>query len=198
VDLAVFRNENSGELVFPLLVRELTIARRLNAVVLLKGETREVEEVLSQAEAWYQKKQNFIFKKNEDIPEYYRSGKRVVIASADDEESRPGAGERYLYLKPLGADGLHNLQAIFKTAIFEARIENLETSDPRFVRFLHAYKILLGNREIADVSEFIEVLNGANKNLSAILKYAVPPKPISLNALFRVYELMKRMAEQAA
>jgi len=198
VDLAAFRGENSEELSFPLLIREFNIARKQNAVILIKGERGEIEEVLSRAESYYPGRQNFILSREADIPEYYRNGKRIAIVSADDDAFPAVEGGRYFYVKPLGADGLHNLRAIFKTALFEARIEKLETSDPRFERFLHAYQILLGSREIADVSEFIGVLKGANKNLSTILKYAVQPKPIPLNALVRVYELMKRMAEQAA
>jgi hypothetical protein len=93
---------------------------------------------------------------------------------------------------------LHDLKAILKTAIFEARIEKLESTDPQFVRFLNAYRVLLGKRDISDIPEFITVLEGQAKDLSVLQKYMIAPKPIAYDAVLRVYALMIKMAEQSA
>ena len=41
-------------------------------------------------------------------------------------------------------------------------------------------------------------MSGREKNLSIILKYAVAPHPVAFEYLIRMYQLMTKMAEQAA
>ncbi|HXV19251.1 MAG TPA: hypothetical protein VD883_04150, partial [Candidatus Omnitrophota bacterium] len=198
IDLGAFSTPDSRETVFPLLVRELYAARRQNAIFTLKGSANEVDVVLNEASKLYGDGQNFIYRQGEGLPEAFHDARRVIIAGASATERGDIKDERLLLVKNLERGELPNLKAILKTALFEARVEKLESTDPQFVRFLNAYRILLGNREISDVAEFIAVLDGNTRDLTVLQKYMIAPRPIAYDAVLRIYALMIKMAEQSA
>ncbi len=90
--------------------------------------------------------------------------------------------------------------AIFRTAIFEARMEGeLSPSNPSFERLVQVYGNLLGYRIAGDgLAAFISVIQGREENPSLIVQFAVPPLTrVPFDRILQLYRLLTKIAQNA-
>lgn len=172
-----------------------------NAGIILQGNPEIVAEILARADQYFKSEERFVFSEDDTVPEFLKNAARVNLIAVREDSASPipaeNENERNLPAEALGKNEVPNMKSL-KLALFEGRIEELEANDPEFRTFLGVYKELLG-QDIKDLNEFIQVLEGKLTVLNALKRFALPPvMKLAVDSMIQVYEMMKRMAEQAA
>ena len=199
IDLAGLNPDVSGfdEVVIPLLIEELKLAHHRswgkNSKFLLKGDPTLIARVSAQIPSG----QVFIVTSEEELGKEYTDAKRILITSPGNLTVQ---GMRHFFIQSPQAGDLPNFRGMLRASLSLARVEDLKSTDPRFLDVLNFVGLLVGH-EISDLEEYIRVTE--NPGAVAIEKiqelYALPAiTRLAINQILQGARLAIRMSRQSA
>ncbi|OGW82100.1 MAG: hypothetical protein A3C47_07290 [Omnitrophica bacterium RIFCSPHIGHO2_02_FULL_51_18] len=198
LDVNTFKEEDLSVLGLPVLLSQLHLARKhLNAYFILEGDGKRTKIIHDAAPAY---SEDFIFTSEESIPESLGLAHMITLVSVEGDRvltPTPRGERRFLWQH----SDLAKLEVTLLLTSFLARIKNLEAGNKRFGDFLSAFNLVRqtsGHKpiEAKNIEEFVRVITSqSDRNISF---YAYLPKPTPQQYLINWYQLMRRMAEQAA
>jgi phosphoglycerate kinase len=168
-----------------------------NGYTVLKNAPRaQINQILGKASELYPGKK-FIFSEDEPLPLSHQKASRVDVVAVDPNRiPNLPKGQSYVIVKPIGKNGIHNLTALFDTALIQAEAlpQGMQTSNPLFNRLRDAYHAM-GVEIGEDVKGFIQFTRFVGLTPKTINQWAIGPRQI--NQILRAYALGARMAGQS-
>ena len=167
-----------------------------NFKVIFRGPSWKIDQALQEANTVLGKSQDLFYPNKESLIKENTDYKEAASSSIDvwDGTAAPAfPGARRFLVRKLKTGDVPNLN-VLRVSLLEARIKELNTSDPFFEKFLRASEVLLGQK-IQNVPHFIMVLeNGTSDDLGF---YAIPPL-LHVEQVLQVLRMAQKMAEQSA
>ncbi|GEM_PF-2525735 len=196
VDLGIFNAPELRPYLVSLLLAKLHEIHRnyKNISVILEG--ADVPDVLKEANTLYPNEKLFVTDLSQ-VPEEFKGPevKDATLMPARSTTAHPG---RRIYVDSLDKQSVLDLSRLIDVTIV-AGIVDRDLAGSFFQNFIQSYETLLGRTIRAEeLDEFIEVLEGRALELKRILPFAAKPHRIDIQYTLRVYELMIKMAQQAA
>jgi hypothetical protein len=196
LDLSLFDERTFESTIVPLLLLEtqkLYKEYKDTLRFILKGDKARINAIFREARKRDIPAGQFLLETEEDLPVSFQENKArfVNVTSSVSSQSQKG---RFVYVKPLGQNDVLDLAAVLKLAIVEAVVE---PNTSAFDDFIRVFKYIT-RLELSDTQEFRDVIEGRLKDHNILAKYTITAQPIDIQYALRIYQLMIKMAEQAA
>jgi hypothetical protein len=200
IDLDTFSNPKLKPYLTSLLLLKLYALHKHyknNIAVLVEGDTKDIESLTKESLKRYPNEETPFYTDPSQVPLAFKESKAHVslLPAKGRLPNRPGS---FIYVDTLEDQSILDISRLLDIAILAGVVGH----DPKttfFQKFLLAYESLLGRSiKPEELSDFLGVLEGRIKTLKTILLYAAKPHAIDIQYTLRVYQLMQKMAQQAA